>query len=296
MKLLVVGREGQLARSLLARSAAAVGIEVRTVGRPELDLEQPGSAARMIHAQRPDVVVNAAAYTAVDQAEQEPGKAFQINGAAAGEIAEAAHDVGARTIQLSTDYVFSGAADRPWRPDDATGPVNVYGASKLEGEERVRAATNAHLIVRTSWVFSPFGRNFVTTMLRMAQERDEIRVVDDQRGCPTSALDLADAILAAAKRWDDGGTEGLGTTMHVAGAGPCSWAGFAAAILGESKRQGGPWARVVPIPSVDFPTPARRPMYSVLDCESFERAFARPMRPWTETLPVVVADVLGRHG
>lgn len=288
MKLLVTGRDGQLARSLVERSGEVPDLEVHAVGRPQLDLEQPGSAARVIEALRPDVVINAAAYTAVDQAEQEPDRAFRINGDAAGEIAAAARMVGAKVIQISTDYVFPGTAMRPWRPDDPTGPINVYGASKLAGEEQVRAETPDHLILRTAWVFSPFGRNFVATMLRLAGERDQVRVVDDQRGCPTSALDLADAILAVAMRWRHE-PAGLGSTMHVAGAGACNWAEFARSIFEVSDAAGGPSARVIPIASAEFRTPARRPAYSVLDCSAFERTFDWPMRPWAEALPATIA-------
>lgn len=292
MRLLVIGREGQLAKSLVERSGEVPDLEVHAAGRPQLDLEQPGSAAGVIEALRPDVVVNAAAYTAVDQAEKEPERAFRINADAAGEIAAAARLAGAKVIQVSTDYVFPGTAERPWRPDDPTGPINVYGASKLAGEEQVRAENPDHLILRTAWVFSPFGRNFVATMLRLAGERKEVRVVDDQQGCPTSALDLADAILAVAGRWDHEPV-GLGSTMHVAGAGACSWAEFARSIFEVSAAAGGPSARVVPIASADFPTPARRPAYSVLDCSSFEQTFDWPMRPWTGALPETIARLRG---
>ena len=292
MRLLVTGREGQLARSLSGRASGLEGIEVHAVGQPRLDLEQPGSAAAIIRELRPDLVVNAAAFTAVDQAEEEPERAFRINADAAGEVGAAARAVGARVIQVSTDYVFPGSGDRPWRPDDATGPLNVYGASKLGGEEQVRAANPEHLILRTSWVFSAIGRNFVSTMLRLARERDVVRVVDDQRGCPTSADDLADAILVVADHWGRGSSVGLGETMHVAGAGSCSWAEFASRIFAESVALGGPGAKVVPIASAEFPTPARRPMNSVLDCAAFEEAFAWPMRRWSDALPEVVARLL----
>nr|WP_237219923.1 dTDP-4-dehydrorhamnose reductase [Sphingomonas arenae] len=290
--MLITGREGQLARSLVERAAEVRGLEVHAIGRPELDLEQPGRAAAVIREIRPDLVVNAAAYTAVDQAEQEPERAFRVNADGAGEVAAAAREVGARVIQISTDYVFPGLGEWPWRPDDATGPLNVYGASKLAGEEQVRAANPEHLVLRTSWVFGGHGRNFVSTMLRLARERDVVRVVDDQRGCPTPADDLADAILAVAERWRAGGSEGLGETMHVAGAGPCSWAEFASAIFAVSAAQAGPSAEVVPIPSSEFPTPARRPMFSVLDCGTFEREFNWPMRRWSDALPEVVARLL----
>lgn len=292
LRLLVTGREGQLARSLVERAAGLEGLDVQAVGRPVLDLEQPGSAAAVIRELRPGLVVNAAAYTAVDRAEEEPQRAFRINADAAGEVAAVAREIGAKVIQVSTDYVFPGSGDRPWRPDDATGPLNVYGASKLSGEEQVRAATPEHLVLRTSWVFSGSGRNFVSTMLRLARDREEVRVVDDQRGCPTSADDLADAILAVAEGWRLGGREGLGETMHVAGAGSCSWAEFASRIFAESAALSGPVAKVVPITSREFATPATRPTYSVLDCGEFEQTFGWAMRRWNDSLLGVVGRLL----
>lgn len=292
MKLLVTGREGQLARSLLERASAYPDIDVTALGRPDLDLERPESARRAIRELRPDMVVNAAAYTAVDQAEQEPYRAFRINAHGAGEVAAAASEVGAAIIHLSTDYVFDGSARVPWQPGDATGPLNIYGASKLAGEEQVSAANPKHLIIRTSWVFSPFGRNFMRTMLRLGAEREEVRVVSDQQGCPTNALDLADAILTVASRWSEGSQAGVGATMHVAGAERCSWAEFAEAVFEASGQIAGPVARVVPVPSSEFPTPARRPTWSVLDCTAFEQAFDFPMRSWRKGLSETVSRIL----
>lgn len=288
MKVLVTGQTGQLARSLLERSERHSGLQVVAVGRPELDLEEPGSAGQCIAAARPDLVINAAAYTAVDQAEAEPDRAFRINAAAAGEVAAAARKVGARVIQISTDYVFIGAAERPWLPDDRTGPLGVYGASKLAGEEAVRAANPGNLIVRTSWVFGPFGRNFVTTMLRLAGERDEVQVVADQRGCPTSSLDLADALLQVAERWSSGDHRGVGATYHLAGSGEASWCEFAGRIMAEFRAAGLPSAEVRPIATADWPTPARRPLYSVLSSEAFERDFGTHMPAWPDSLKEVV--------
>lgn len=295
MRLLITGRQGQLARSLLERASAFPSLQISAVRRPELDMEQPGSATRMVYSARPDVIVNAAAYTAVDLAEKEPGRAFRVNSAAAGEIAAAARDIGARMIQISTDYVFGGSGHRPWRRDDPIGPLNAYGASKAAGEEQVRVANPQHLILRTSWVFSPFGRNFVATMLRIASERDEVRVVADQRGCPTNALDLADAILTVAEQWRAGSNQGVGQTMHVTGAGECSWAEFAGEVFETSAAIGGPAAKVVPIATADFPTTAARPRYSVLDCARFEESFRFPMRSWRGGLPSTVQRLLAER-
>jgi dTDP-4-dehydrorhamnose reductase len=292
MKVLVTGREGQLVRSLVERARDRPGLEVVTAGRPAVDLEQPGSLRAAVRAAAPDLVINAAAYTAVDQAEREPERAFRINADAAGEAAAAARETGARIIQLSTDYVFDGTGTRPWRPDDGTAPLGVYGASKLAGEEQVRAGSPQHLIVRTAWVYSPFGRNFVRTMLRLAAERDEVRVVADQRGGPTNALDLADGLLHVASAWASGSDTGLGRTMHFAGQEPCSWAVLGEAVFAASARLDGPSARVVPIGSADYPTPAQRPANSVLDCRDFEVAFGWPMPRWRSSLGEVVRRLL----
>ena len=279
MKILVTGRQGQLVQSLLERGRAS-GHDLVALGRPELDLEQPGSAAEAVRRTQPDVVVSAAAYTAVDQAEDEPERAHRVNGAAPGELAEAAREAGARIIHISTDYVFDGRSSEPYRPDMPVAPLGVYGRSKLEGEERVRAASNDHLIVRTAWVYSPFGKNFLRTMLAVAQNRDVVTVVGDQRGNPSSALDLADGILAVISRWARGGREGLGETHHLAGAGTASWAEFASGIFAEAKRLGLPHAEVTPIRTADWPTRAVRPAYSMLDCSSFERSFGFRAPAW----------------
>jgi dTDP-4-dehydrorhamnose reductase len=264
---------------------------VQAVGRPELDLERPGSAAALIRELRPDVVVNAAAYTGVDRAEQDAARAFQINANGAGEVSAAAWEIGAKVVQISTDYVFSGVAERAWQPGDPTHPQNIYGASKLAGERQVRAANPNHLILRTSWVFSPFGRNFVSTMLRLAGEREEVTVVDDQFGRPTSAHDLAAAILAVSSRWQ-AELVGLGSTMHFAGAGRCNWAAFAQAVFDVSREAGGPTARVVPIATNKLATPARRPAYSVLDCSTFRNTFELPTPAWSQALPATITRLL----
>lgn len=253
------------------------------MGRPDLDLGQPGSAAKAIEAIRPDVVINAAAYTAVDQAEDEPELAMRINAEAAGEVAEAAAKAGAAVIQLSTDYVFDGTGVGAYLEDAPTAPLGVYGRTKLAGEEQVRAANPRHLIVRTAWVYSPFGRNFVKTMMAGAQSRDVLTVVDDQCGNPSSALDLADGLLTATRQgWNSGGT------YHLAGTGSASWAQFAAEIMDQCEALGLPRAHIVPIASEDWPTRARRPANSRLDSSRFERDFAFAMPPWANSVRQVV--------
>lgn len=285
MRVLVTGLQSQLARSLQEKAADHPDIQLELVGRPELELAEPGRAAAIIAERRPDVVINAAAYTMVDQAESEPELAFRINGDAAGEIAAAARNVGAKVIQISTDYVFDGNADAPYTEDAPTAPLGVYGCSKLAGEEQVRAANPDHLIVRTSWVYSPFGHNFVKTMLRLAADRDEIRIVADQKGCPTNALDLADALLTALPR-----VRTWGATYHLAAPEPCSWADLASAVFEVSRAQGGPSTRVVPITTAEYPTPAERPMHSALDSGRFARDFGVRLPDWRSS----VADVVER--
>jgi dTDP-4-dehydrorhamnose reductase len=275
MKILVTGTEGQLARSLVERARLHAGIDFVAIGRPKLNMELPESAAAAIADAAPDVVINAAAYTAVDQAEDEPARAFRINADAAGEVAEAAARVGAAVIQLSTDYVFDGRGQGPYREDALVNPLGVYGRSKLAGEEQVRAANPRHAIVRTAWVYSPFGRNFVKSMMAAAGVRDRLAVVDDQRGSPTSALDLADGLLAMIEA---GG--GWGDTYHLAGQGTATWCEFAREIMRQCATIGLPHVPVDPIRTEDWPTRAARPRNSVLDSGKFEKAFGFVMPDW----------------
>jgi dTDP-4-dehydrorhamnose reductase len=292
VRVLVTGRQGQLARSLGERSVNHPAIEVELAGRPELELAVEGSATAAIDRFHPDVVINAAAYTAVDQAEDEPELALRINAQGAREVAGAAAAIGAPIIQISTDYVFDGALDRPYREDDETGPINIYGASKLRGEEAVREANPLHLIVRTSWMMSPFGRNFARTMVEAARSRDVLNVVDDQRGRPTSALDLADALLAILDHWHAGETLGQGRTYHVANAGEASWFELARATMEECRRIGAPAAEVRQIASSEWSAKAQRPRNSVLDCSQFEREFGFNLLPWRESLATIVERIL----
>jgi len=280
MKVLVTGREGQIVKALLERSNAYPNLALRAVGRPDLDLASPASIERAVRAAKPDVIINAAAYTAVDQAEDEPEQAFRVNASAAGELAAAARKVSARFIQISTDYVFDGSSDAPYKEDSPTNPLSVYGRSKLEGEEQVRRENPDHMIVRTAWVYSPFGRNFLKTMMRLAQDRDVVTVVGDQRGNPSSALDLADGLLKAVDRWREAPEQGLGRTFHLAGTGAATWLEFAEHILAECERIGLPSATVSAIATEDWPTRAVRPRNSMLDCTSFNQAFAFRTPEW----------------
>ena len=296
MRVLVTGEQGQLARSLALLGAGVKGLDLRTIGRPRLDLERPETIEPAIRAVAPDLVVNAAAYTAVDDAEGEPERAFRINGAAAGEVAAAARRHGARIVQISTDYVFDGTGEGPYAETAQTRPLGVYGRSKLEGEERVAEANPDHVILRTAWVYSPFGRNFVKTMLAAAARRGELNVVDDQKGNPTAAADIAGGILALISMWRERPELGLGGTYHLAGTGVASWFEFATAIFAEAGRHGLATASVKPIRTADWPTRAARPANSVLDSSRFAADFGYRAPLWRQSLAAVVAELGSGRG
>jgi dTDP-4-dehydrorhamnose reductase len=289
MRVLVTGAHGQVALGLKERSTGR-DMTLICASRPQTDLAKPGAVAAAIRNVAPDVVVNAAAYTNVDRAEAERELAFRVNADAAGEAAEAASEIGAAIIQLSTDYVFDGAGDRPWREVDPVHPINVYGASKAAGEDKVRAANPRHLIVRTSWVVSPFGRNFVKTMMEAARSQDVLRVVDDQRGRPTSAVDLAGAIFTMAEAVALGGGE-LGQTYHVAGSGEASWFDLACEVMDRCKSLGIAAVPVEPVSSGEWPTAAVRPRYSVLDCGRCEADFGIRLADWRSSVRAIVGRI-----
>ena len=293
MSVLVFGRTGQLGHAFEEMPGW------RLVGRDEADLAEPGAAARLVAQARPAWVVNAAAYTAVDQAESEPEAARRINAEAVAEIAAAAAEAGAALLHVSTDYVYDGAKTGPWREDDPTGPLGVYGQTKLEGERLARAANPRTVILRTAWVYAPWGKNFVRTMLRLAAERPQLRIVDDQRGNPTSALDLARACRRVTETLEGApGGAAAGDprwgVYHYAGAGTVSWAGFAREIFrqAEARKLIARAPQIEPIATADYPTPARRPANSALDCARFERAFGLAPRPWEAALAEVM-DLIG---
>lgn len=289
MRILVTGREGQVARCL---AEAGQGHELIFAARPELDLADFASIERSVAEAAPDLVISAGAYTAVDKAEDEPDLAMRINGEAPGVIAAAAKRAGAAMLHLSTDYVFDGSGDRPWREDDPVAPLGVYGASKLAGERAVAASGARHAILRTAWVYSAFGANFVKTMLRVAASRDSLDVVEDQIGCPTSAHDLAGALIAIAEIWRTEPERGIDAVYHCAGTGETSWAGFARAIFAESAAHGGPVADVRGIPSGAWPTRAVRPANSRLDCTRIAEKFGIALPDWRESLTRTVARLM----
>lgn len=291
LRIAVTGWTGQVVCAMLER--IPIGVEVIALRRPDLDLAQPKTVAPALRSARPDVIVNTAAYTAVDKAESEPELAMRVNGEAAGEAARAAAALGIPMIQLSTDYVFDGTLDRPYREDDPTGPISAYGASKLAGEQAVAAATADHAILRTAWIYSPFGNNFVKTMLRLAETRDEIGVVADQAGCPTNAFDIADAIFTVARNLaaeaDDASVRGV---FHMSATGEAVWADVAEAIFAERERQGGKPIQVQRIATTDYPTPARRPANSRLDCSKLATVHGVRLPEWQGSLRLCVARLL----
>ena len=293
MRILVTGREGQVARSLAERAAADADIELVSIGRPQLDLLQPETIRPAILAARPDVVVSAAAHTAVDQAEDEPERAFAINAMGAGAVASAAAEAGAAIIHLSTDYVFSGELEGERVETDATDPQSVYGRSKLDGEEAVAAANPRHVILRTAWVYSPFGKNFAKTMLALARQHDRVRVVADQWGNPTAAADVAEGILRIARTIiADRQPETCGI-FHLAGEGDTNWAGFARQIFATSASLGGPSAEVEDITTADYPTKARRPRNSRLSCEKLLEVHGWRPPAWQNSCRTVVERLIG---
>lgn len=293
MRIVVTGGPGQLVLSLAERGPVS-GHEVVAVGPPELDLATPDDDA--IHAAlaavRPGVIVNAAAHTAVDKAESERELAFAINASGAGAVARAAARLDVPVIHVSTDYVFAGDKAAPYGETDPTGPTGVYGASKLAGEQAVAASGADFAILRTAWVYSPFGTNFVKTMLRLASTRDEVGVVADQHGCPTSALDLADAVIAVAGNLVERRDPALRGLFHACGSGEASWADLAEAVFATSAASGGPSAKVNRITTADYPTPARRPANSRLDCGKLAAAHGVRLPDWRTSTASVTARLL----
>lgn len=295
-RLLVIGRNGQVATTLSKAASADPSIQLTHVGRPDLDLGDTAGLADQIAQEQPDIVINPAAYTAVDRAESEPQIAHAINAIAAGEIARGAAFVNAPIIHLSTDYVFDGYLDRPYREEDAPAPLSVYGQTKLEGEQRVCAANSDHLIVRTSWIYSPHGSNFLTTMLRLGAERGALSIVDDQIGCPTSADDLAQALLQIAKRKLDRTAEQHRGIMHLAGSGHTSWFGFAQQMFKAASGAGHATPTLSPVSSSQFPTKALRPANSRLDCKRAQDVLGIRLADWQSSVERVTLELVHTRG
>lgn len=307
MKLLLLGANGQVGFELIEHLAPLGELTVATrngnlpgeIPCAHVDLAVRGSAAALIAAERPDCIVNAAAYTAVDRAEDEPDVALRVNGMALAEIGEAACSIGALVVHYSTDYVFPGTATRPYREDDAVDPVSAYGESKLAGERALVESGAAHMIFRTAWVYGARGHNFLRTMLRLGRERDELKIVDDQSGAPTPAGLIAAITAQAVSQWrraDAGTREAFEGLFHLASAGETTWCRFAQVIFARAHAAGllERLPQVHPIASREFPTKAARPAYSVLDTGRLRERFELHPSHWTAGLDRVIAEVADR--
>ena len=283
-RILVAGSSGQLAMAL-HEAAPSFELEARCCGRPVLDFDRPGSVAEVFAELAPSLVVNAAAYTAVDAAEDDMAAALRVNRDGPAELARLCEAAGIPLIHISTDYVFDGCKGAPYVETDPTAPQGVYGATKLAGEEAVLTGCARALVLRTSWVYAPIGKNFVRTMLNLAQRTDRLRVVGDQLACPTGAQDLATAILAIVDRIArEGWQDRYAGVYHAAGTGSTSWHGLAVATFAEAARHGAPVPVVDPITTDQWPTRAKRPADSRLDCGKLEAVFGVRLPPWRESL------------
>lgn len=291
LRIAVTGKKGQVAQSLRHLGTLG-GIEVILIGRPELDLVDRFSVSKAVEEARPDVIVSAAAYTAVDKAESAPGVALAINAVGAGAVSNAARDLGIPIIHLSTDYVFDGSKQAPYLETDICNPSCVYGLTKLQGETCVSTENPNHLILRTSWIYSPFGYNFVKTMLLLAETNGVVRVVDDQRGCPTSAIDLAAAIVNIAGRLHSDADRSLRGTFHLCGSGSATWADFAETIFDQSRKLGHRSVHVERITTAQYPTPAKRPIDSRLDCGKMAAIYGIHLPTWQNSTEVAVEAIL----
>jgi len=291
MKILVFGASGQIGREV-CRAAWPPRYAILPLDRKAVDITKSAAVSAMLARETPDLVINLAAYTAVDRAESEPDVAWAANCAGAAHIAGACDESATPLVHLSTDYVFDGRKTGPYREEDAVGPLGVYGRSKEAGERAVRAAVARHMILRTAWVFGAYGANFVKTMLRLAAERPVLRVVADQRGCPTAAADIAAALMVIAAHIERG--KAKWGTYHFVGAGATSWHSFAQAIFDQAAPQLAACPQVEPITTEQYPTPARRPMNSVLDCRKIEEVFGISSPPWRTALATVIRELLDR--
>ena len=292
MTILIAGKSGRVAQDL-ATAAERLGVDARAIGRPELDVTEEASIARVIAAVKPRAIVNATAVGFFDQAEREPERAFALNRDAAARLAAAAAAAGIPFLHLSSDAVFDGEKGAPYLEDDPPGPLSVYGQSKLAGEQAVLAANPRALVVRTSWVFGPHGTNFLTAMLQQAATKDVVRVVSDQHGTPTAGADLAGAVFDIATQMADRGGAGAGGIYHVANSGVASWLELAEAIFAGWRRRGNRVPAIEPIRLADWPSPVRRPYYTALDCRKVARDFGITLPPWQESLERCLDEIAG---
>lgn len=286
MKILLLGQHGQVSQEL-QRALQGTG-ELTVLGREQLDLAKPELIRQQVQRLRPELIINAAAHTAVDQAESELELAFAINATAPGMLAEAAAELGVPLIHYSTDYVFDGSKAEPYRESDATNPLSVYGRSKLAGEQAIQTVGGMHLILRTSWVYSQHGKNFLLTMQRLLQERESLSVVADQIGAPTWAGTIAQTTAQLIEQWRTGQAGPWGV-YHLTAQGETSWFGFASAIAAHLRSQGKSVATLQPIPSSAYPTPAQRPLNSRLDCSRLQQDWQVQLPDWQAALEQCLA-------
>lgn len=294
LKVLVAGRSGQVAWAL--KETVPVNVDLVAIGRPDLDLTDRASVDAAVDKVRPDIVINAGAYTAVDQAETDEAAAFALNADGPGYLSAAAARAGAPILHLSTDYVFDGEKDAPYAEIDPVAPLGVYGRSKLAGEQQVAAANPNHLIFRTAWVYSPVGKNFAKTMLRVAGQREELTVVHDQIGNPTSAADIGRGLWSVATQIAGNPATLVPGIYHMTASGEASWAEFAEEIFAVSAGLGGPSARVRRIPSSEYPTPTRRPSNSRLDGTKLSRTFGVILPQWRSSTRSCVETLIATGG
>ena len=298
MKILLLGKNGQVGWEL-QRSLAPLG-EVLALDRQSTthcgDLSQPERLAQTVREWRPDVIVNAAAHTAVDKAESEPDVARCLNATAPAALAQAAAEVGAWLVHYSTDYVFNGQGDLPWQEGDATGPLSVYGQTKLEGEQAIAASGCKHLIFRTSWVYAARGGNFAKTMLRLAAERERLTVINDQHGAPTGADLIADVTVHAIRQVMANSAPTLAGIYHLVASGETTWHGYASHVIAQARNiqpeLGLKVSDIAPVPTSAFPTPAQRPLNSRLSTHRLQQAFGLVLPPWQQGVNRMLAEIL----
>lgn len=294
MKILITGYRGMLGQDLVPRVEKA-GFNLQCVDIAEMDITKADSVMDHVESAEPDLVINCAAYTAVDKAESEQELAFAVNRDGPGHLADACSKLRIPLVHISTDYVFDGKSSRPYREDDKANPVGVYARSKWEGEEEARTRLNRHIIVRTSWLFGVHGNNFVKTILRLSREKEELRVVADQHGCPTWTGHLSHVLVRLAEKIRENRSSLEWGTYHFCGRGRTTWYDFAACIVEEArKRTRLRVSSVLPLQTSDYPTPAKRPAWSVLDCNKIERTMQIYQCDWHEGLEKVLDSLLGR--
>jgi dTDP-4-dehydrorhamnose reductase len=296
MKILLIGNQGMLGRDLQPRLEEA-GFSLKGLDIADMDITRSDDILPHFESFGPDLVINCAAYTAVDKAESEAELAYSVNKDGPANLSSACKKIRIPFIHISTDYVFNGNAKRPYREGDPVSPLGAYGRSKWEGEEAVRSLLEQHIIMRTSWLYGVHGHNFVKTIIRLSHEKEEIRVVADQKGCPTWTGDLSDALVTLVQRIDKGSSEVAWGTYHFCGAGKTSWYELALAVVKEASRRSSlKVLRVLPIPTSDYPTPAKRPMWSVMDCSKIQDTFDIKPQKWEKSLTVMIEKLYENLG